>query len=465
MRLLAPVVDWIEERTGLRSLLGRICSGEADPRGAWLRTTGFCCLVLIGVLAMTGLFLALFYSPAPQQAYASVKAIDSDPFGRFIRSLHYAASAALITVAALGVLRMLVCREFLGGRDIVWLCALGTMLLALGGQLTGHLLPWDANAVATAEIEAGLAGNTWVVGPAIKKLILGGATTGAGTLSRWYTAHLLLIPAGFVVVGLALLMHRLSTQRKEMGEEIGETRQAYYPFHVAREMVVALAVVAALAFWALGSGAPLGPEATSQNLMGYKAQSEWYVAPLHGLILVPPFNRAVFEPLATAVLPGFAVAALAALPFLARRKGSALQDRRVLQALAGAGVLGMAALAVYGGIVDRTSSHPELAAAAERPPIDGKLVAAGVKLYDKLGCAGCHKINGVGGTICPDLSDEGRIRPDRQWQIDHLVSPSSKVPGSTMPAYPDLKSHELAALAEYMVSLVKPAPAQSARNE
>jgi mono/diheme cytochrome c family protein len=221
-------------------------------------------------------------------------------------------------------------------------------------------------------------------------------------------------------------------------------------------------VVAGLAVWAALSSAPLGPEATSDNLAGFKAKSEWYVSPLHGLIFLPPFNQARFEPVATAVLPTLAVGLLAALPFLARREGSKLRRRGFVVSLAAAGAVGSGALAVYGGAMDRTAVLQP--SADSRPPVDRKLVVAGVKLYDKLGCAGCHKINGVGGTICPDLSDEGKIRPDRQWQIDHLINPSSKVPGSTMPAYPDLKRHEVAALAEYMVSLFKKKPGQAAQR-
>ena len=68
--------------------------------------------------------------------------------------------------------------------DLVWICALIFSQIVLFFQLTGHLLPWDTNAVTTANVEAGFAGNVWGVGPMLKRAILGGPYAGANTLDR-----------------------------------------------------------------------------------------------------------------------------------------------------------------------------------------------------------------------------------------------------------------------------------------
>src|SRR3972149_6161815 len=82
-----------------------------------------------------------------------------------------------------------------------------------------------------------------------------------------------------------------------------------------------------------------------------------------------------------------------------------------------------------------------------------ELVSIGKEVYDRKGCAGCHKIAGAGGDLGPDLSNEGNVLPhDVQWHIRHFKDPSSVVPGSMMPKI-DLLDREAEALAAYMTSL------------
>ncbi len=82
-----------------------------------------------------------------------------------------------------------------------------------------------------------------------------------------------------------------------------------------------------------------------------------------------------------------------------------------------------------------------------------ELVSIGKDVYDRKGCAGCHKISGAGGDLGPDLSNEGNVLlHDVQWHKSHFKDPSSVVPGSVMPKI-DLLERESEALAAYMISL------------
>ena len=82
-----------------------------------------------------------------------------------------------------------------------------------------------------------------------------------------------------------------------------------------------------------------------------------------------------------------------------------------------------------------------------------ELILIGKEVYDRKGCAGCHKIEGTGGELGPDLTNEGNvISHDVKWHISHFKDPSSVVPGSIMPKT-DLLEREAEALAAYMTSL------------
>ena len=66
----------------------------------------------------------------------------------------------------------------------------------------------------------------------------------------------------------------------------------------------------------------------------------------------------------------------------------------------------------------RSLHHPD-----ERPPGDP---ARGQAIYASSGCAGCHRINGQGGSLGPDLSDVGASR-SAAWLRESIASPDASV--------------------------------------
>ncbi|MBI5101230.1 MAG: cytochrome c, partial [Nitrospirae bacterium] len=91
---------------------------------------------------------------------------------------------------------------------------------------------------------------------------------------------------------------------------------------------------------------------------------------------------------------------------------------------------------------------PILAAAAG---VSGKDLTEGQRLYQSLGCASCHAINGIGGTSGPDLTKVGNRR-DRQWLIGHFKDPDDYVKNSAMPKV-EAPDADIEQLADYMLTL------------
>jgi cytochrome c2/nitrate reductase cytochrome c-type subunit len=75
----------------------------------------------------------------------------------------------------------------------------------------------------------------------------------------------------------------------------------------------------------------------------------------------------------------------------------------------------------------------------------------GRRLYDMLGCRGCHSIAGQGGYVGPDLSTAGnRLRPG--WMQAWLRAPERWTPGTLQPNY-GLSEADAQALAAYLLTL------------
>jgi len=72
------------------------------------------------------------------------------------------------------------------------------------------------------------------------------------------------------------------------------------------------------------------------------------------------------------------------------------------------------------------------------------------RLYEQYKCYECHKFNGYGGTLAPDLSFEGS-RAQRQWLIDFLKNPRTLRPTLTfrMPQF-NMTDDEAKTIADYL---------------
>ncbi len=76
----------------------------------------------------------------------------------------------------------------------------------------------------------------------------------------------------------------------------------------------------------------------------------------------------------------------------------------------------------------------------------------GRHLFETEGCHGCHKLDGVGGSIGPDLSEEGASERSPQWLENHFLNPAQVSPGSAMPNF-HFTRQQARDLTYYMLSL------------
>lgn len=79
-------------------------------------------------------------------------------------------------------------------------------------------------------------------------------------------------------------------------------------------------------------------------------------------------------------------------------------------------------------------------------------LAEGRRLFETQGCRGCHKLNGVGGSIGPDLTEEGASRRFPEWLARHFLDPNAVSRNSPMPNFHFTKE-QARALTFYMLSL------------
>ncbi len=98
-----------------------------------------------------------------------------------------------------------------------------------------------------------------------------------------------------------------------------------------------------------------------------------------------------------------------------------------------------------------TNGWPPKPILATAAGVAGKPLTAGQLVYQSQGCSNCHSINGIGGTMAPDLTRVGD-RHDHDWLFGHFKEPLKYVKNSAMPPV-TLSDEELGQLTAYMMTL------------
>ena len=201
---------WFDRRTGLDGLLSETLD-EPIPGGArFAYVFGSALLFIFISQVITGVFLALYYVPSADHAHTTVayitKAVAS---GSFLRSIHAYGSSAMVILLLLHVTQTFLYGAYKGRRELLWLsgCVLFTLILCMA--FTGYLLPWDQKAYFATAVGTNIAGEVPFIGGWLKSLMRGGADMGTLTLSRFFVAHVLLVPAAiFAFVAMHVFLFR-----------------------------------------------------------------------------------------------------------------------------------------------------------------------------------------------------------------------------------------------------------------
>src|ERR1039457_272869 len=189
------LLHWLDERTGIKDLMHKVLH-EPIPGGArfaYVFGSGLLFIFLLQVI--TGVSLALYYTPTAETAHTSVAYITKQVAGgAFLRSLHSYGSSAMIIVLALHFLQTFLYGSFKGRRELLWISGAVLSFLVLGMGFTGYLLPWDQKAYFATAVGTNVVGEMPLIGNLLTRLMRGGDAIGTLTLSRFYVAHVFLIP-------------------------------------------------------------------------------------------------------------------------------------------------------------------------------------------------------------------------------------------------------------------------------
>ena len=432
------IYRWLDERLNLGPVRVALLD-EPIPGGAsWIYVFGSVTLFFFVLQMITGMFLAIYYSPSTEHAHTSIRYIMEEvTFGAFIRGLHHWGASAMMVVIGLHMLQVFLYGAYKRPRELLWVVGVVLFLLTLAFGFSGYLLPWDQRAYWATQVGINMVGTIPFIGDLLIRIIRGGQNLGAMTLSRFYALHTLFLPwLVMVIIAVHLfILRRVGPAGPWDEARAARIREPFWPKQVAMD-AVAIGVAFIILFGlAISIPAPLSDPADPSDT-SFTPVPEWYFLFYYQLL---KYTEGPWQIVGTIVLPILFYAALFLLPWLDLRKERKPVSRPV--------VIGVGAVFMVIVFSLLTISLREVASL----PTQDQPVIRGITLYQELGCAGCHRIHGEGEAFGPDLSYVGDDR-DRDWILQHFRDPQKLVPGSTMPPYA-LNDQALNDLTNYMLTL------------
>jgi ubiquinol-cytochrome c reductase cytochrome b subunit len=467
---------WFDRRTGIGSLLHEALD-EPIPGGArWAYVFGSVLLFLLISQTITGVFLALYYVPSADRAHTTVAYIVKEVTGgSFLRSLHAYGSSAIVIVVLLHLTQTYLYGAYKGRRELLWISGCVLLALMLAMAFTGYLLPWDQKAYFATTVGTNMATDVPLIGTWLKRFMRGGDEMGTLTVSRFFVAHVFLIPAVLIAfIAAHVYLFRKAGAAGPPSEDPVNPRsptQRFYPRQVVMDTVVALVMILILGSLAHFMPTELGPKANPADTQ-YIPRPEWYYLPIFQWL---KYWRGPYTIIGIIVIPAITAALLVLIPFIDRRLERRPWRRPIgisIFLLILAGFVGMGLMSVRDDQRDPSIAkqvakqreeteqfmhepfEPEPAVgslAAANIALADPLAAAGKKVYESESCDACHGENGVGTAAGPKLSGPIAQKPSEELS-DLLRHPSSKmIEGEMKPI--DVNDEDLKALVAYIKSL------------
>ncbi len=467
---------WLNHRTGLETVL-RTALYEPIPGGArfaYIFGSGLLFIFISQVI--TGVFLALYYVPSADHAHTTVtyitKAVTA---GSFLRSLHAYGSSAMVVVLLLHLSQTYIYGAYKGRREILWLSGCVLFALILGMAFTGYLLPWDQRAYFATAVGTNAASEIPGIGESVKQMMRGGSEMGTLTISRFFVAHVFLIPACiFALVASHIFLFRKAGAAGPTIEDPFEPKlkpELFYPRQVLMDLSLTALLIIGLGVLAFFTPIQLGPPANPSDAQ-YVPRPEWYYLPIFQWL---KYWHGAASVIGVLVIPTILALGIVALPFLDRSIERRPWKRPIAMAAYAFVMFVLIGLGLRSQYLDRHDAgvsqqlakqkleeaeymrkpfEPELSSAslaAANTALADPMAAKGKTIFEGNSCNACHGDGGVGTAVAPALIGmSSKLSPDEV--ADFFKHPTAKMTAGGMPPV-DLPPDDLKALIAYVESL------------
>jgi len=291
-----PAARWLDARLPLLSGFRREYVAYPMPRNLnYLWNFGAFATIALAVLVLSGIFLAINYTPTVAGAFASVEAIDRQvSSGWLVRALHMGGVSMFFAVLYIHMARSLCYGSYKAPREMLWLTGMALLIMVMGAAFAGYVLPWGQMSYWGATVATNALGAVPVVGQPLAAWLEGGPSLGDVALHRIYVLHFVIAFSAIGVVVLHVMALHVTGSNNPTGVEPRGPQDTvpFHPYYTAKDglgVVLFALVFAVLIFFLPGwlteadNYIPANPLATPAEIY-----PEWYFAPFYAILRAVP---------------------------------------------------------------------------------------------------------------------------------------------------------------------------------
>ena len=312
------VAQWIDYRLPVFSFIKHQLDEYPTPKNLnyWWNFGSLAGITLV-IMILSGIFLAMHYTPHVDHAFDSVEHIMRDVnYGWLIRYLHMNGASMFFLVVYIHMFRGIYYGSYKSPREILWILGVLILLLMMATAFMGYVLPWGQMSFWGATVITNLFSAIPGVGKGIVQWLWGGFGVDNPTLNRFFALHYLL---PFLIVGVVFL-HLVALHQHGSSNPLGIDRKGpqdslpFHPFYTAKDsfgLAVFALIWAFFVFYAPNFfGEPDNYIPANALVTPPHIVPEWYFLPFYAIL------RSVPDKLGGVLLMFGAVAVLFVLPWL-----------------------------------------------------------------------------------------------------------------------------------------------------
>jgi ubiquinol-cytochrome c reductase cytochrome b subunit len=310
-KIFGAAANYVDERTSMSGLVREV--GRKIFPDHWSFMLGEVALYSFVVILLSGTFLTFFFQPSMAEvnyngSYVPLKGLNMSAAmastldisfdirgGLLFRQIHHWAALLFVASIMLHMLRVYFTGAFRKPREINWVVGFTLWVLAMAEGFTGYSLPDDLLSGNGARIIDGMVKGIPVIGVWISYLLFGGEFPGTDMVGRFYSLHIMLLPALLIAllgVHLLLLIINKHTQWAGPGKTnenvvgvpvmpVFAAKAGGFFFIVFGVLVLIASLFTINPIWNYG---PYDPSPVSAG-----TQPDWYIGFADGALrLVPP---------------------------------------------------------------------------------------------------------------------------------------------------------------------------------
>ena len=136
---------WLDHRLGLTKPIVEAAEHNTPSNNAsWWYVFGSAATVLLMMQVVTGVLLALVYTPSASEAWSSLNFINNNiTLGWYLRALHGWGSDFMIAIVLIHMAQVFLFGAYKFPREFTWIVGVFLLLLTLGMAFTGQVLRFD----------------------------------------------------------------------------------------------------------------------------------------------------------------------------------------------------------------------------------------------------------------------------------------------------------------------------------